>query len=108
MKKTVKVEFNYVRDDFTHVYGKSERMPAEKLLVKHINEIHDKYPEFKMKLLGTSGVSGESFPMYLTRCNFKLADKKSVDNCSVALQQSDELIRRRLNAAWRWEMAWQK
>ncbi|MEK6153897.1 hypothetical protein WIW50_11580 [Flavobacteriaceae bacterium 3-367] len=82
-------------------------MAAEKLLVNHINEMHEKHPEFKMKLLGTSGVSGEGFPMYITQCYFKLPDKEAVEKCAAALKQSDELIRRRVNAAWKWEMAWE-
>lgn len=107
MKKTSS-KFEYLRDDFKHVYGKSKRCPAEKLLVKHINEMHEKHPGFKMKLLGTSGVSGEGFPMYITQCYFKLPDEKSVELCAEALKNSDELIRRRVDAAWKWEMAWEK
>ena len=107
MNKTEK-KFEYQHDDKKYIYGKSERWPGEKLLVKHINELHEKQPDFRMKLLGTSGVFGEKFPIYLTKCHFKLVDEDAVAKCVVALKQSDELIRRRIGALWAWEMAWVK
>src|SRR5258708_4453265 len=58
--------FRYETEDKKHVYGKSDRWPGEKLLVNQINELHITHPDFEMMLLGTSGVSGEEFPLFLT------------------------------------------
>ena len=99
--------FNYVSEDKKHVYGKSSRWPGEKLLVNQINELHVTHPDFEMMLLGTSGVSGEEFPLFLTVCEFELPDEQAVAACKYALRTSDELIRRRISPLWRWDMAWQ-
>lgn len=98
--------FKYERDEPKYVYGQAKRLPAEKLFVMHVNEMISNHPEFKMRLMGTSGVHGEKFPLYLTACDFQLPDEESVESCLHALKESDELIRRRIDAAWNWEMAW--
>lgn len=99
-------KFEYTRDEERHHYGKSERLPSERLLVRHINEMHTEHPGFRMQLLGTSGVLGESFPVFRTRCTFVLEDEAALEACWRSLQESDELIRRRIAPAWSWEMAW--
>jgi hypothetical protein len=99
-------EYRYETEDKKHVYGKSDRWPGEKLLVQQINEIHATRPGFEMMLLGTSGVSGEEFPLFLTVCEFELRDEQAVEACRYALRTSDELIRRRVSPLWRWDMAW--
>jgi hypothetical protein len=98
--------FEYQTEDQKHIYGKSDRWPGEKLLVGQINELHVTHPDFEMMLLGTSGVSGEEFPLFLTACEFDLPDEKALAACKFALKTSDELIRRRISPLWRWDMAW--
>jgi hypothetical protein len=99
--------FSYETEDKKHVYGKSERWAGEKLLVRQINELRNTHPDFEMMLLGTSGVFGEKYPLFLTVCEFELRDDAAVRACRYALRTSDELIRRRLDALWAWNMAWQ-
>lgn len=106
MAKSKADEFKYQTEDKKHVYGKSSRWPGEKLLVQQINDLHTSHPDFEMLLLGTSGVSGEEFPLFLTVCEFELPDEQAVTACRYALRTSDELIRRRVSPLWRWDMAW--
>jgi hypothetical protein len=98
--------YPYEPETSKHVYGKTDRWPGERLLVKHVNEIRDQFPGFRMGLLGTSGITGERFPLFRTRCIFRLPDEEAVALCRKALQDSDELIRRRIDALWTWEMMW--
>lgn len=98
--------YPYQTDDTKHVYGKTERWPGERLIVRHINEIQHEFPNYKMGLLGTSGIFGEKFPVFRTRCIFLLPGEESVALCRQALKDSDELIRRRIDALWSWEMMW--
>jgi hypothetical protein len=96
----------YLPESRKHTYGKSDRFPGERLFVDHVNRMHEQRPEFRMRLLGTSGVHGEYFPLFQTECEFEVRDGRAVEACAQALKQSDELIRRRVEPHWEWNAMW--
>lgn len=40
--------FPYEPENTKHVYGQSDRWPAEKIIVRHINEIHKDHSRFAL------------------------------------------------------------
>jgi hypothetical protein len=96
--------FTYIKGYERYKYGQCNRLPADQLLVKQINKIMDEYPDFRMALPGTSGVHGETFPLFRTQCMFTLADIDAVVTCLAALKERDEFNRTRKEVLWNWEM----
>jgi hypothetical protein len=91
-----------------HRYGKTNRMSADVLLVDQINRVHRDFPEFSLALPGTSGVHGETIPLFRTQCEFSLENEEMVDKCLASLKERDEINRRRPELLWTWEMVWTK
>lgn len=97
-------KFIYQKGYEIHKYGESNRLPADQLLVKQINRVMDDYPDYRVALPGTSGVHGETFPLFRTQCEFTLESEEAVEMCLAALKERDEFNRARNEVLWTWEM----
>lgn len=104
----MKKQFKYIKGEKKYIFGKTNRMPAEMLLVKQINEIIEDYPGYRMVLPGTSGIHGETFPLFNTMVMFKLTDQKAADLCLAALRERDNINRNRRELLWNWVIVFQK
>ena len=96
----------YIEGFNIHKYGSTLRMSADMLLVEQINRVRREFPEYQVALPGTSGVHGETIPLFRTQCRFELADEGAVQLCLKALKERDDVNRRRPVLWWTWEMVW--
>jgi hypothetical protein len=89
-----------------HRFGFTNRMSADALLVDQINRVHEEFPGYRVALPGTSGVHGETIPLFRTQCEFTLANDEMMDRCLDSLRERDEINRKRPELLWTWEMVW--
>lgn len=91
-----------------HKYGQTKRLSADALLVEQINRVHKEFPGFSVALPGTSGVHGETIPLFRTQCEFSLENEEMVKKCLASLKERDEINRKRPELLWTWEMVFRK
>lgn len=96
--------FEYVPDSKTHIYGKSTRPPLEDLFLRELEFFRKRYPGYEIFTLGSSCVFGERFVNYLTVCEFEIEDEGAFDNLKFALRDSDQAIRKKFHALWKWDL----
>ena len=97
--------FEYVPESKRHIYGKSTRPPLEDLFLTELEFFQLKFPKHKIFTLGSSCVFGERFVNYLTVCEFSVADEAAFERLKRALWESDQSIRRKFHALWKWDIA---
>ena len=97
--------FEYIPDSRRYVYGKSTRPPLEELFLKELDFFRAKFPNYEIFTLGSSCVFGERFVNYLTICEFEIADDMAFSNLKRALWDSDQAIRKKFHALWKWDIA---
>lgn len=95
----------YQPDPAKHKYGKSERKPLEDWFLAELDFFRSEFPDYEIFTLGSSCVFGEKFITYLTICEFEIETEQDFSNLKSALKDSDQAIRRKFNALWKWDMA---
>lgn len=95
----------YVPDVLRHTYGESQRRPLEDWFLDELRFFEEKYPAHKIFTLGSSLVFGERFITYLTICEFEIKSEDAFVGLAAALRASDQAIRRRRGAMWKWDIA---
>ncbi|MGE4409622.1 MAG: hypothetical protein AB7D33_03515 [Sphingobium sp.] len=96
--------FEYIPETMKHVYGQSTRPPLEDLFLTELDFFRGKYPAYDIFTLGSSCVFGERFVNYLTICEFTLADEAAFERLKHALWESDQAIRKKFHAMWKWDI----
>lgn len=97
--------FEYVPDTMRYVYGKSTRRPLEDWFLDELRFFQSRYPGYEIFTLGSSCVFGEKFINYLTICEFEIDGDEAFLNLKKALRDSDQAIRRKFHAMWKWDIA---
>ncbi len=97
--------FEYTSDSKKHVYGHSTRPAWEDLFLIELDFFRRKYPDYEIFTLGSSCVFGERFVNYLTICEFAVEGEIAFSNLKKALRESDQAIRRKFHALWKWDIA---
>lgn len=98
----------YKPDTMRYVYGKSRRRPLEDWFLDELQYFLSKYPGYEIFTLGSSCVFGEKFINYLTICEFEIESEASFEALKKALRDSDQAIRKKFHAMWKWDMAARK
>jgi hypothetical protein len=86
-------------------YGSSSRRPLEDWFLYELKFFQSKYPTYEIFTLGSSCVFGEKFINYLTICEFSIQDERAFLNLKRALRDSDQAIRKKFHAMWKWDIA---
>ncbi|ALU51677.1 TPA: hypothetical protein NHQ65_005398 [Pseudomonas aeruginosa] len=100
--------FEYTPDIVKNVYGKSSRPALEDWFLTELDFFRRYYPGYEVFTLGSSCVFGEKFVNYLTICEFDIDSTYAFDCLKKALRESDQAIRRKLSAMWKWDIAARK
>lgn len=100
--------FEYTPDIVKNVYGKSSRPALEDWFLTELDFFRRYYPGCEIFTLGSSCVFGEKFVNYLTICEFDIDSTYAFDCLKKALRESDQAIRRKLSAMWKWDIAARK
>jgi hypothetical protein len=99
---------DYIPDPMKHVYGVSSRRPLEDWFLDELAFFRSEFPDFEIFTLGSSCVFGERFITYLTICEFEIETEQDFLNLKKALHDSDQAIRRKFHALWKWDFAARK
>ncbi|HCF7654499.1 TPA: hypothetical protein NIK31_005091, partial [Pseudomonas aeruginosa] len=100
--------FEYTPDIVKNVYGKSSRPALEDWFLTELDFFRRYCPGYEIFTLGSSCVFGEKFVNYLTICEFDIDSTYAFDCLKKALRESDQAIRRKLSAMWKWDIAARK
>lgn len=99
---------DYVPDMVKHRYGSSTRKPLEDWFLEELDFFRSHYPDYQIFSLGSSLVFGERFVTYFTVCEFQIESEDAFRALAQALKSSDQAIRRKLFAAWKWDVTARK
>lgn len=100
--------FEYIPDAMRYIYGESTRPPLEEWFLTELRFFEGRYPGYDIFTLGSSCVFGEKFVNYLTICEFEIDSEESFINLRKALKDSDQAIRKKFHAMWKWDLAARK
>jgi hypothetical protein len=99
---------SYIPDPVRHVYGVSTRRPLEDWFLDELAFFNNSFPGYEIFTLGSSLVFGERFITYLTVCEFEIETEQDFQNLRKALRNSDQAIRKKFHALWKWDIAARK
>lgn len=94
---------NYMPDPVRHRYGVSTRLPIEDWFLTELGFVKNHFPHHEIFTLGATCVFGEKFVTHLTVCEVDLVPG-SFDELRRAVHESDQAIRRKVGAMWKWDM----